>query len=169
LQSNIPKRIYIFTGLVLLCWGIIGCAAPSVKPLQPKTIAVWDLSDYTAVEGSQAEMGEILSAKLIQTLQETGNITVVERQKIVLALDELNIGSSEIAEESTKLRIGKLLGATQMVFGGYQVFGDMMRLDIRLVQVETGKIIKAVEKTVPSVKISQWLNAAEDAGKELVE
>ncbi|MBU0994979.1 MAG: CsgG/HfaB family protein [Proteobacteria bacterium] len=160
---------YVYIGWCLFFLGISGCVSKTVAPKVNQTIAVWDLSDYSASQDSRTHMEEVLTAKFIQALQTIPDITVVERQKLALALDELNIGTTAVTDESTRLKIGKILGATQMVFGGYQVFGDMMRLDIRLVDVETGKIIKAIEKTVPGTGMTEWLAAAEAAARELVE
>lgn len=164
---NRTSCIIVIWGLVLL--GISGCAGKPVRHLQSQTIAVWDLTDYTASQDTRTEMGEILTAKFIQALQTLPEITVVERQQLALALEELNIGTTAVTDESTRLKIGKILGATQMVFGGYQVFGDTMRLDIRLIDTETGKIINAIEKTIPGAGMTEWLNAAEGAARELVE
>lgn len=110
-----------------------------------------------------------MTGKLIMALHEMPTVTVVERKKLELALNELSTGSTDLVDDSTKLQVGKILGASHMVFGGYQVFGDMMRLDIRLVEVETGKMVKAAQKTVPASDLSQWLTAGENAGKELFE
>jgi curli biogenesis system outer membrane secretion channel CsgG len=54
-----------------------------------------------------------------------------------------------------------------MVFGGYQIIGEHMRLDLRLVEVETGKIIKAVQRMSSSSDLSEWLNSAREAAEEL--
>jgi hypothetical protein len=82
-------------------------------------------------------------------------------------LEELHLGSSALADEQTRLKLGKLVGARLMVFGGYQVFGGQMRIDLRLVEVETGKVLKAVHKIAPSGDMSGWLDAAGMAGGEL--
>jgi len=54
-----------------------------------------------------------------------------------------------------------------MVFGGYMLIGTTMRIDLRLVEVETGKVLKAVQKTALSNDISGWLDAAGKAAAEL--
>ena len=60
-----------------------------------------------------------------------------------------------------------LVGARLMVFGGYQVFGGQMRIDLRLVEVESGKVLKAVHKIATSGELSAWMDAAGNAGGEL--
>jgi len=55
-----------------------------------------------------------------------------------------------------------------MVFGGYFVLGDMMRLDLRLVEVETGSIVKAAQKTTSAGDLNGWLRVARQAAEELI-
>jgi hypothetical protein len=55
-----------------------------------------------------------------------------------------------------------------MVFGGYFVLGDMMRLDLRLVEVETGSIVKAAQKTTSAGDLNGWLRVAQQAAEELI-
>jgi curli biogenesis system outer membrane secretion channel CsgG len=130
------------------------------------TVAVWELEDVSAGL-SRIDVGEVLSAKVSETLQRKGTYTVVERERLLRVLGELHLGSSELADEGTRLRIGRLLGARFMVFGGYQIVGKQMRLDLRLVEVETGKIRKAVSRVAPSSGgVSGWLEAAEKAAQE---
>ena len=115
------------------------------------------------------DLGGLLSAKVIETLKEKTAYDVVERERLSLVLEEQNLGSSQLADESTRLRLGRLVGAQLMIFGGYQVIGGQMRLDIRLVEVETGKILKATERTVSAGDLTGWLNAAAEAAAELVQ
>ena len=82
-------------------------------------------------------------------------------------MEELKLGSSSLADEDTRLKLGRLSGARLMVFGGYQIIGSRMRLDLRLVEVETGKIIKAVQKVSPASDLPGWLNSARGAAEEL--
>ena len=115
----------------------------------------------------QHDLGELLSSKVIERINKTGKHTVVERERLLLALEELNLGTTSLVDESTRLRIGRIVGAQLMAFGAYQVIVDQMRLDLRLVEVETGKIIKAAQKTTPSGDLSVWLKAAAETAAKL--
>ena len=111
-------------------------------------------------------MGELLASEVIATLKEANTYQVVERQRLILALEELNLGSSSLADEATRLQIGRIIGARFMVFGSYLVLGDMMRLDLRLVEVETGAVVKAADKTAAAGDLNGWLEAARQATRE---
>ena len=152
--------------IFLACY-FLGCTAAPAMDQKPGAVAVWDLENLSPIEPNPADLGELLSAQVIDTLGESGGFKVVERQRLLLVLEELNIGSSDIADASTRLRVGKIVGAKFMVFGSYFLMDDTMRLDLRMVEVETGKILKAAERTVSGNDLSTWLNAAREAARDL--
>ncbi len=131
-------------------------------------VAVWDLENLNPAENTYAELGALLSTQVIETLGESAGFTVVERQRLLLVLEELNVGTSDIVSASTRLRIGRIVGAKFMVFGSYFVMDAMMRLDLRMVEVETGRIVKAAERTVSGRDLGVWLNAAREATRDLL-
>ena len=131
--------------------------------------AVWDLEDVSVVKhASLSAMQEFLTAKVIETLKDKGQYELIEREKLLLALEELNLGSSALASETSRLRVGEILGAQLMVFGGYQLVGNQLRIDLRVIEVETGTVIKASEQTTSASDVSGWLKAAEEAAVKLL-
>lgn len=151
------------TVFALMCYS---CASDA--PYQGNAaVAVWDIDNLTPAASAADDLGEVLSSQVIDTLQKRGDHPVVERQHLLLAMEELKLGSSSLADEETRLRLGRLSGARLMVFGGYQIIGKQMRLDLRLVEVETGRIIKAVQKVSSSSDLQGWLNSARGAAEEL--
>ena len=159
------NRILLLGVLVLLVLSP-GCATLPDQPEQSAT-AVWDLEDLSLNPGSYPDLGQMLSARVMEVFAQEGSSPVVERQKLMLVLEELNLGTSDLADETTRLRVGRLSGATQMVFGAYQVVGQTMRIDLRLVDVSTGRVIRAAEKTASSSDIRGWMTAAQEAAREL--
>lgn len=161
----------LFSLFIALCILQYSCAqapviSPTATPEKKQTIAVWDLENLSPSGAVQMDLGNIISARIIEAVQQ-GGYSTIEREKLEIALRELNLGSSSLADSSTRLRIGKITGAKWMIFGAYQVIADKMRLDLRLVDVETGRIVKTSEKTAAGGDLSGWLKAAEVAAKEL--
>ncbi len=158
-------------GFVFILFIVSGCATGSIsKGVEHGAVAVWNLENLSLTDGvgfDLNEMGEILSAKIIETTSETIGRMVVEREQLLLALEELNLGTTSLVDESVRLKIGKIVGAKLMVLGAYMVVETQMRLDLRLVEVETGKVLNATKKTVPAGNMTQWLNAAKIATEEL--
>ena len=159
--SGLPHHIFYI--LMMLC---MSCASDNTAHYKDAAVAVWDLDNLTPSASAQSDLGELLSAQVIEAIQSKGDYTVVERERLLLALQELRLGTEAIADESTRLKLGRISGATLMVFGAYQVIGEQMRLDLRLVEVETGKVQKAVQRTTPATDLSGWhRNAREVAGE----
>lgn len=80
-----------------------------------------------------------LSQMLTTDLQQA-DVLVVERQQLQAVLDELELGHDGIADPSTAARVGKLIGARYLVLGSYFSLMDTLRVDVRLVETETGRI-----------------------------
>ncbi|NOZ69974.1 MAG: hypothetical protein GXP46_12210 [Deferribacteres bacterium] len=156
-------NILLFAVIIMLA----SCASGPAPRQGKVAVAVWDIDNLTPSASEQPDLGELLSAEIIRTIQEKAGYTVVERERLLLALEELHLGSASLADESTRLRLGRISGAGLMVFGGYQVIGGRMRLDLRLVDVETGRVKKAVHKTAAAEDLPAWLRIAGEAAGEL--
>jgi curli biogenesis system outer membrane secretion channel CsgG len=135
---------------------------------QLAVVAVWDLINLNPAEDIGVDMGELLATVVIETLKESGAFQVVERERLILVLEELNLSSSSLVDESTRLRVGRIAGARFMVFGSYFVLVDKMRMDLRLVEVETGRIVKATQKATSAGDLNGWLRIAREAAQELI-
>lgn len=152
-------------GALFVLLGLSACAAAPVAGEKPG-VAVWDVEDV-GLGGAGDSIGELLAAQVMEALKQKGSYTVVERVRLLAVLEELRLGSSELADEQARLRLGKIIGVKLMVFGGYQIFGGRMRIDLRLVEVESGKVLKATHKIASSEDLDAWLTAARTAGSEL--
>lgn len=152
---------------------LFGCATAGPEAVSPTdrfsggAVAVWDLEDVSPMGDARPDLEEFVSARVLETLAARG-VSVVERQKLLLVLKELSLGESELADRETQLRIGRLSGAKQMVFGGYLVIGKSMQINLRLVDVETGRVLAAAKETVENGDLEGWLAAAEEAARKLV-
>jgi TolB-like protein len=165
---------YIIHSVYFLVLFISGCASrPAVHTIPEyksgSVVAVWNL-EHMSVKGPPAlnDMNEFLTAKVSETLKDKGGYQIIERERLLLALEELHLGSSALADETSKLEVGKILGAQLMVFGGYQQAGDQFRIDLRMIEVQSGAVVRTGEKTVRAGDISGWLLAAEDAAAGLL-
>jgi curli biogenesis system outer membrane secretion channel CsgG len=54
-----------------------------------------------------------------------------------------------------------------MVFGGYLTVGNRVRMDLRLVDVETGKVLRTASRTGPAGGIEALLDLCGKAADEL--
>ena len=54
-----------------------------------------------------------------------------------------------------------------MVFGGYMAVGNRVRMDLRLVDVETGKVLRTASRTGPAGGIEALLDLCGKAASDL--
>jgi TolB-like protein len=153
-RINNIQVICLLSVTCLLTTGFAGCATTG-KQAVPLTIAVLDIENLSPDDSTGDDLGE-------------PGVQIIERQKLLSVLQELKLGSSELADESVRLKVGRMLGARQMVFGSYLVSGTSMRLDLRLVDVETGRILKTAKKTVTAGDVNSWVEAAGEAADMLM-
>ncbi len=131
-------------------------------------LAVWDLEDLSPMEHGLVGMGEILSGQVMAGLAQNPAFQMVERQQLLKAIEELHLASSDLADPETRLRLGRIIGARQMVFGAFQVIGPNLRLDLRRVDVASGRILKTSSATAAAADLNLCLSAAEDAATALI-
>jgi curli biogenesis system outer membrane secretion channel CsgG len=152
---------------ILIVLFLFSCASGPPLHEGERTIAVWDLDDLSPSRTVRSNLGELLSNQIIEVLKKGETYKVIERERLLLALEELRLGTTSLVDETTRLRLGRLIGARWMVFGGYQVIGGQMRIDLRLVEVETGRVRKAVERMVPAGNVQGWMDATQKAAEGL--
>lgn len=140
---------------VIVLMGLGGCAAKqptktaSAVPADPgqrrQTVAVFPFENY-AVEKPErlAFMSDWVPDSISEKLLQTGELRVVERQKLVEILREQNLGASGLADPSTRATLGRISGAQTMIFGAFSSFGDRFQMDARVVDTESGLVLKTV-------------------------
>ncbi len=113
------------------------------------TLAILDFENnslFNPEEYQPLEKG--LSEIMITELGQVQAILVVERQKLRSVIDELKLSQSGLVSEDGSIEVGKMLGAQYLVFGSYMVaLDEKIRIDARIVDVETGLTIKASQVT----------------------
>lgn len=75
-------------------------------------------------------------------------IRVVERIRLQVLLDELELSQSDYVDPSTAPRVGQLLGAGRLITGSYNVIGkDNLRLDGAFLDLETSNVEAVVSQS----------------------
>ena len=130
----------------LLAAGPAGAQTPAA---QRPTVAVMHINNAALVRhGDYEHLGRGITDVLISELQDNPAIDVVEREHVLRIMQEQDFDTTGRVAEETAVRLGKILGAQYMLFGGFIVDGrGRMRLDIRAVNVETTRVAYAISKT----------------------
>jgi len=116
--------------------GAAGSDAWSSRPMTVAFIGMKTMGGSLLREG----MAEVLQQEMGQRLMASGRISVVEREIMDKLLTELKLGSSELADPDTALKLGKLLAARLIVTGALIQVPGGLRLSLRLIDPETSAI-----------------------------
>jgi len=126
--------------LCLLALCALGAAAEAADP--PPTVAVLYF-DYTGKTQELEVLRKGLAQMLISDLSGSDAIRVVERDRLEEILGELKLQGSGKVDAQSAVKMGKLLGAKYLVLGGYFDLQGALRVDARIVDVETGRVLKS--------------------------
>jgi TolB-like protein len=78
---------------------------------------------------------------LVSEMSSNPNIRVIERDQVQKLIDEQKLTTGGQVDRETAVKVGKLLGAQHMIFGGFMADPKgNFRIDARAVNVETGAI-----------------------------
>ena len=86
-----------------------------------------------------------IPAMVMSELSQNPGARVVDRSDINRILGEQNLATEGRVDASTAARIGKLVGARYMIMGTFIDHYGKMRIDARIVDVETSEILKVVQ------------------------
>ncbi len=114
--------------------------APVARLEKPLRIAVFDFKNNNP-PARERGYGETISEMFITAFARRPNFEVVERKQIRKLLDELYFGQSGAVDEETTKKLGRVLGVDVALAGGVSFFGGAIEVDLRLLDVETGKVI----------------------------
>ncbi len=96
-----------------------------------------DTSDRDQAKGFNRALQEMLTTDIAVSR----DVRVVERPQLEEVLKEQKLGKTEFLDPKSAARVGKGLGAGAVLTGSLWVNEGDMRIDARLVHVETGEVI----------------------------
>ncbi len=119
-------------------------AAKDTWSTRPLVLALLPSAERSAVFFDRAGMDTLVQHELETRLQASQKVSVVERDMLDKLLQELNLGSSEVASADTQRRLGQVLSAGLLGFLSFvpSAKGEAVRL--RLVDTETTAIVAQV-------------------------
>lgn len=131
--------------------GTDSLAAPSpstgdMTPVQrlENAVAVMNFSNITK-EAADDWIGAGIAETVTADLKNVKGISVIGRERVFETLKSLNAGSLPDFDDVFAIDVGKRLGASWILGGGFQRVSDMIRITARAVEVATGTLIKSVK------------------------
>jgi TolB-like protein len=143
------KNPRLATTFLALPLALLALAAPALAAAPGKKAA--DKSPTLAVlyfdySGKTEEMGLLrkgLAQMLISDLSDLDGVRIVERERLQDVIAELELNQTTKIDKQTAARIGKLLGAKYLVLGGYFDLMGTLRVDARVIETETGRVVRS--------------------------
>jgi TolB-like protein len=123
--------------------------AAAAPPPAPKPALAILFFDYTGKDAALEPLREGLAQMLISDFSALPEVRVVERARLKALLEEQKLGRSGQVDPASAARVGKLLGARFLVLGSYFDLKSVLRIDARVVEVETGRIVGSVGSNGP--------------------
>ena len=132
--------------LPLLVIGILSLIGLSQEAHADDRIAVAvSYFDNTSNDSKLDPLKKGLAEMLITDLSISKDLRMVERERLNDVLKEVELQKSPYMDQSSAAKLGKGLGAAYIVTGSYIVAGETMRVDCRMVDVETSEVAIAAK------------------------
>jgi hypothetical protein len=101
-----------------------------------------------AVKGMDKSASDVVYGYVMDKIKRAGSYSIVERKELDTILKEMELSLSGIVDEKTAVQIGKISGAEYILLSSLSLEQGVYYLSMRVVSVETGKVIKtSVKKT----------------------
>jgi len=104
------------------------------------TVAIGDFQNRTEriyLDSWEQKIPEFLHSELSHSPE----IVLVERQSLKALMDEQALSMIGLVDSATALQVGKLLSAQYVISGSINESGDWLRVDTKVINVATGKIV----------------------------
>ena len=133
------------------------------------TVAVMDFTGFMLGEaGNSVNLGKAVAAMLVTEFADQPGLKVVERQRLNSMLTEQKLALSGRVDESTAIKIGKMLGVNYMFFGQVSSIAGQLRMDINVTNVETGQVLQAMKRRDKTTNLlNVVVSIADDFSKKL--
>lgn len=135
-------------GLELISYTLAG--DKPLEPVRPKIIIGGEkgkiaITEFIGLneEARKDNMGQIFTAILTTSFVKSEAFRIIEREELRKVLEELQLTETGVVDTTNAKLVGKMVGADAIVIGSITKIGNDIRLDARIVDVETGIILTA--------------------------
>lgn len=134
--------------------------------VQPRTVAVFPF-ELVAADSTLQPLGRALAELLTTDLAQTSRLTVLERARMQLLVDELKLDAGGRVDPATAARGGRLLGAERVVDGTVSGGEARLQLAAAVVQVGSGVATPGAPASGAAVTTADALSRFFDMEKQL--
>jgi non-specific serine/threonine protein kinase len=117
---------------------------PAAVAAQENAVAVMTFSNITK-EAIDDWIGSGIAETVTADLKTVGGLSVISRAQIFDALKNLSRDDTAVLDDRLAIDVGRRVGATWIVGGGYQRLGDMVRITAHFIDVRTSTLVRTVK------------------------
>ncbi len=124
--------------------------APSPEPVTPPppplklAILTFDVLNTGRRDDS---LGRMVAEFVTTAAVNSGSFDIAERELLAKVMKEQELGQSGIVDPSEARKIGQMVGAQAVLTGTVSRFGNQVRIDARVIDVESGKVLAAADES----------------------
>ncbi len=147
-EDSTQKAAFTIPASVVVAYGLpprkveVVDAEPPVTPVADDvnmpTLAIVDFEGI----GVSAQEARVLTNRLGTQMVQIGRYQVIERGQMEQILQEQDFQLTGCISNECAVEIGQLIGAQQMLAGSFGKLGTAYTIDMRIIDVETGRILK---------------------------
>ncbi len=138
-----PAALRVF--LLALVWAPLSVATHAESPFAArKTVAVLSFDNNTG-RSDYDHLGKGMAAMMTTDLSVVDDIQMLERERLEDVTKEIDQQRSRYFDSTTAVKVGRLSGAQYIVIGSIAAVAPQMRIDTRIIRVETGAIVKSAK------------------------
>jgi TolB-like protein len=144
-MNNYPIRLLLLVFVISLFPATIIHSRLFAQP----TLGVLDFDNNSLADRQRLEpLRKGLAQMFTSELGQLQGLRLVERADLQRVIEEMKLAQAGLIDEKTAQQVGKLVGAKHLLLGGFIYLPNKkIRLDARIVEVETGRTMKAAEET----------------------
>jgi tetratricopeptide (TPR) repeat protein len=156
-MTRILLRVRGLPSFLILCAIAVGWPGAVLAQTTPGSrVLVMPFSatvDAGAPGGSGAALwlGEAASILIAEGLS-TAGVGTLSREERLAAFDELNLPMTPALTHATMIRVGEIIGASEIVFGDVEL-GTTLKVHARLVRLSAGRETPSVDDSGPMTQI----------------
>jgi hypothetical protein len=107
------------------------------------------ISGFTTKEGTSSGLLELLNEKAVAEIGKIDTLTLVEREKLDMLLEEQELALTDLTDTTTAIEVGRVLTANYLVTGSVIEMATSVVIFGRIINVESGEIESVAQVIVP--------------------